>query len=170
VTARSRTGKPTPPPLDGLVPVPTFRDSPATPVADLSGTDLDGGPVHLAVSGVGRWTLLLFLSTGCQGCLDFWAALDDPGGSGLVGDELAVAVTRDPDCEDVAALRGLATGGVPLVMSSSAWDDYRVQGPPFFVLVDGTGESRPGKRVATEGVAWSVAQVSADVRRARGTG
>jgi hypothetical protein len=167
--------------LDRLVPIPTYRDRPATPASDLSGVDLSGQPLDVRVLGTGMWTLLVFLSSGCDGCRDLWDALGDPAGSGLVTDEQVVAVTRGPDHEDVAALRRLAPpagapgtdpsgttgadpiqGPPPVVMSSPAWSAYRVQGPPFFVLVDGTGD-----RVVTEGVAWGVPQIAEHVRAAR---
>lgn len=154
-----------PPPLEGLVTVPTYRDHAATVGSDLSGVDLGGRPVEIAVAGNGRWTLLVFLSAGCDGCRPIWQALADPVGSGLVTDELVVAVTRDPAVDDPGALRALAPRAARVVMSSAAWASYRVQGPPFFVLVDGRGG--PGTPVATEGVAWGIAQIAADVGRAR---
>jgi len=153
------------------VPVPTYRDSPSTPAADLSGVNLDGRPVRVPVLGTGRWTIVLFLSTGCHGCLQVWDGLADPAVWGLAGDELVVAVTRGPDHEDVEVLRNLAPSGVPVVMSDSAWGAYRVQGPPFFALID--GRSGTGRldgdqvRVAAEGVVWGVSQIVDDIRRTR---
>lgn len=154
-----------PPALTGLVPVPTYRDQPATVPVDPRGTDLDGQSCHVGVLGSGVWWLLLFLSARCDGCRELWEALADPSASGLVAGESVLVVTRDPGEEDVADLRRLATAAVPVVMSTATWSAYRVQGPPFFALVDG----RPGvtARVATEGVAWSVPQVAADLGRAR---
>jgi hypothetical protein len=180
------------PALDRLVPVPTYRDHPATVARDLSGQGPDGRPVAVPVVGTGRWTLLLFLSTDCPGCLPLWEALVDPVAWGLDGDGLVVAVTRDPGQEspaavdalaavgtrtvraesvaggDLAGTRGGAVAPTLVVMSSAAWSAYRVQGPPFFVLVDGSTSAGPGGEVpvATEGVAWGVAQIAADVRRA----
>lgn len=169
----------------GLVPVPTYRDRPATLAADVSGVGVGGEPAEVAVLGTGRWTLLIFLSTGCQGCLPMWEVLADPVRGGLVTDELAVVITRDPVEEDLETLSSLAPRDVPLVMSSAAWAAYGVQGPPFFALVDGRStctssdvEGRAGVtdgdtvggagvRVATEGVAWAVAQIADDVRRAK---
>lgn len=167
----------------GLVPVPTYRDRPATLAADISGVGVGGEPAEVAVLGTGRWTLLIFLSTGCLGCLPMWQVLADPVRGGLVTDELAVVVTRDPAEEDLETLSSLAPRDVPLVMSSAAWAAYGVQGPPFFALVDGRSiatdvEGRAGVtggetvggagvRVATEGVAWAVAQIADDVRRAK---
>ena len=153
--------------------MPTYRDRPVTIAADPSGTDLDGRPCRVAVLGTGHWSLVVFLSSGCLGCGNIWQALEDPLGSGLVEDESVVVITRDAGEEDAAAIRRLATGSVPVVMSTATWSAYRVQGPPFFSLVDGrAGTERVGVvgdpvRVATEGVAWSVEQMAADVRRAR---
>ncbi|HVX20043.1 MAG TPA: hypothetical protein VHB02_01705 [Acidimicrobiales bacterium] len=183
------------------MPVPTYRDQPATVAADLAGVDLSAAPVRVPVLGTGRWTLLLFLSSGCFGCRDMWDALADPVRAGLATDERVVAVTHGPDHEDVVALGRLAPGPTagagsggagpaeagpagagsgraglgrtgsaggtpaedsPVVMSEAAWSAYRVQGPPFFVLVDGTAD-----RVVTEGVAWGVGQVADHVRAAR---
>jgi hypothetical protein len=175
-----------PPALDSLVTVPTYRDQPATIATDPTGSGLDGQPRNVPVVGTGRWSLLLFLSSRCDGCRQFWEALGDPVGSGLTTDETVVVVTRDPGEEEVAAVRGLAMGSVPVVMSTATWSAYRVQGPPFFSLVDGgVGVGSPdvpasplsgvepskadgrGPLVTTEGVAWSVQQVADDVRRAR---
>jgi len=145
-----------------LVPVPTYRDSPATVVSDLAGVDLAGRPDTVTVVGPGRWTLLVFLSSGCDGCREFFTAAGDPRSAGLVTDESVVVVTADPDREDQAALTALVPPGARVLMSSAAWTAYRVAGPPFFVLADG---SRP--RAVTEGVAWGVAQVASHLRAAR---
>jgi hypothetical protein len=143
-----------------LVPVPTHRGTPSTLATDLSGTDLAGEATRLTVTGPRAWTLLVFLSAGCDGCKDIWAALGDPRLSGLATDERVVAVVRERD--DVAALTALAPPSAEVIRSDAAWRDYRVQGPPFFTLVEG---ARPN--VATEGVAWGVAQVAEAVRHAR---
>ena len=149
-----------------LVPIPTYRDAPATPASDLAGVDLSGRELSLAVTGVDRWTLLLFLSARCDGCHEVWRVLSEssgrwPGADGVV----PVVVTRGPGSEPPAGLRPLATDGVPLLMSDAAYRAYRVHGPPFFVLVDGIRS-----QVATEGVAWGPAQIADDVRRASAGG
>jgi hypothetical protein len=163
--------RPPAPVLDGLVPIPTYRDRPATPVSDVVGVDLDRRAVDVRVLGTGRWTLLVFLSSHCDGCRPLWDALAGPTVSGLATDERVVAVTHGPDVEDVAALRTLAPAGGAdaeaspvVVMATDAWSAYRVQGPPFFVLVDGVAD-----RVVTEGVAWGVTQIAGHVRMARQT-
>ena len=61
--------------------------------------------------------------------------------------------------DNVARLCGRAS----VVMSDDAWSDYGVHAGPFFVLVDGGAA-----RVATEGVAWSVEQITGAITAARG--
>ncbi len=154
--------RPDPAGLD-LVVIPTYRDAPATPTSDLAGVDLSGRELTVAVTGVERWTLLLFLSSRCDGCQAVWRVLSESaGGWPEIDDVVPVVVTRGPDSEGSAELRRWATDGVPLLMSDAAYRAYRVHGPPFFVLVDGYRS-----RVATEGVAWGPAQIADDVRRAR---
>jgi hypothetical protein len=151
-----------PPELTGLVGVPTYRGAPGTPVTDLVGTTPEGRPWSIAVAGRPGSTLLVFLTTTCQGCATFWRAAVDPVGAGLVADERLVVVARDPDVEDPSAVRRLAPAPAPVLMAGAAWAAYGVLGPPFFVLVDG-----PGRRVLTEGVAWSVEQVAGHLADAR---
>jgi hypothetical protein len=149
------------PSLEHLVAVPTYRDRPSTETTDLSGTDLAGQPVSVEVTAAGRRTLLLFLSSTCDGCRPLWEAANEPARWGLPAGGAVVVVTRE--AEDVAALRRLAPPGTVLVASEGAWGAYGAQGAPFFALVDGGR-----RRVVTEGVAWAVAQVASDVRRAVG--
>ena len=70
-------------------------------------------------------------------------------------------VTRDPGEEDVGAIAdlGVNSSGVPTVMSSQAFADYGVLGPPFYVVVDGV-------RVLTEGVPWGLDETLRAVRAA----
>lgn len=166
----TRTAGWTPPAsLDGLVSIPV-RAAPLA-ASDVTGTDVGGHPVTVQTASAGVWTLLVFLGSHCDGCAPFWRAVTDPTSLGLEGCDTAIAVTHDLEREDLGAIEiALATtdhGPDPwapgrVVMSSGAWRSYGVQGPPFFVLVD-------GETVVTEGVAWSIAQVSADVGRARRT-
>ncbi len=155
-----------------MVAVPT--GAPRLPASDVEGRDLTGHRRTLRLASPGRWTLLLFLGSNCDGCLPFWTVPRTPTVCGLEPDDEAVVVTRGPDEEEpeaLAAMIGAPAGGDPadadvsqlLVMSAEAWRIYRVHGAPFFVLLDGAG-------VATEGVAWSVEQLAADVARARRPG
>lgn len=167
-TPPGRTVPGSPPALDHLVAIPTFRDQPATVASDVAGVSLAGDPMSVEVRASKGWTLLLFLSSDCHGCRPMWEALTDPASLGLSTDEVVVAVTREPPSEDVVALKALVPEGATCIMSTSAWDAYRVHGPPFFVLVAGCGTADPATaRVATEGVAWAIEQIGAEVSRAR---
>jgi hypothetical protein len=110
----------------------------------LAGASLDDDPVTLAFDGArSRPTLLAFLTSGCGTCAGFWETLAEPR---LSPEVQIVIVTHGPEHERPAKLRALRPDGVPVVMSSSAWSDYKVPGAPYFVLVD--GEVR-GEGVAT---------------------
>ena len=119
---------------------PAARARRAAPIA---GTTPDGDAVMLDFDGGATApTLLAFLSSGCSSCATFWETLAQP----LLADRVqTVIVTHGPDRERRARLRSLAPDGVPVVMSSQAWDEYGVPGSPYFVLVDGA--------IAGEGVA-----------------
>ena len=84
-----------------------------------------------------------------------------------------VVVTRGPEHEDAAMVARLAAvwsglaspsdpgghGAAEVVMSSQAYLDYGVGGPPFYALT-------LGREVRTEGVAWGVSETAASVLRA----
>ena len=77
-------------------------------------------------------------------------------------------VTRSPGEESpeaVAALAGAAPGtpGLNLVMSTEAYRDYRVQGPPFLTVAGADG-------VRTESVAWGLEQTLQTALQALRTG
>ena len=131
--------------------VPTAGSAPSrssrAAVADITGQEPSGAPLHLAVTGVAHSTLLAFLSSTCLTCRDFWSAFGDPS---LVvpNDARVIVVTRGAEAESPGAVRKLASPLVHTVMSTEAWHNYGVPGAPYFVLVDG-----PGGRVAGEGTA-----------------
>jgi hypothetical protein len=109
------------------------RTDPNAPA--LAGTTPAGDPVRLAFDGVaGAPTLLAFLTSGCSTCAGFWETLGEPR---LPAEVQTVVVTRGGDRESPSRLRSLAPAGIPVVMSSPAWEDYGVPGAPYFVLVDG---------------------------------
>jgi hypothetical protein len=150
------------PQLKNLVAVPTYRNHPATRAHDIEGTAVDGEPVRHALLGTGRFSLLLFLSSSCHGCVPMWEASATPRRFGLTDDEVLIVVTRGPTSEPADAIRSLSPPNALTVMSDSAYRDYRVHGAPFFVLVDGTADWVP-----TEGVAWGTEHVAEHVIRAR---
>ncbi|MDQ1468437.1 MAG: hypothetical protein QOH10_2852, partial [Actinomycetota bacterium] len=87
----------------------------------------------------------------CQG---FWDAFRDLRRLELPDDLRVVVVTKDPQDESISALRRLAPPHLAVVMSSAAWDAYRVPGSLYFVLVNG-----PDARVRGEGTGTSWEQV-----------
>ncbi len=150
-----------PPPaefLRRLRPIPTYRDHPATSPVDIEGVDLTGAALHVPIVGRPEPTLLLFLSAGCLGCQDLWDGTDELRGSIPEGVRMVI-VAKGPEHEDAGAIASLAPPGTRTVMSSQAYRDYRVGGPPFLVLVT-------GDEVLTEGVAWGVEETARATRHA----
>jgi hypothetical protein len=177
---------PAPPELLGrLRPIPTYRDHPATTGCDIEGVDLAGARRSIGIVDSGEPVFLLFLSSSCQGCRDLWEGVDELRHA-LGPRVRVVVVTRGPEHEDAAmvarlaaASSGLASpsdpgahgsgigsgpgsgdgsghGAAQVVMSSQAYFDYRVGGPPFYALT-------LGREVRTEGVAWGVSETAASV-------
>ncbi len=148
----------TEPPADilrRLKPIPTYTDHPATTPHDIVGVAPDGTTCRIEVVEAAAPVLLLFLSADCLGCRDLWEGLPDLH-AGLAGAARLVVVTRRPgdeSAEAVAALAGTAPAmlGIDLVMSTAAFGDYRVSGPPFLSLA-------AAGRVRTESVAWGLEQ------------
>ncbi|MGO9027495.1 MAG: hypothetical protein ACLQOZ_02545 [Acidimicrobiales bacterium] len=138
--------------------LPAERDSSSAP--DVAGVTPEGDARAIPVGDGDRFTLLAFLSSGCSTCANFWTAFAAPERLGLPDGVRLVVVTKGPELEIAAEVRGRAR--VPVVMSTEAWGDYEVPGSPFFVLVDG----RSGRRIG-EGVASHFPQVADLVRRAQ---
>jgi hypothetical protein len=140
------------------VPPSTARESHPSPVV---GTTLTGDAVKLDFDGAtDAPTLLAFLTSGCSTCAGFWQSL---GQEGLPDGVRTVIVTRSGDRERPARLRSLAPDGIPVVMSSQAWEDYAVPGSPYFLLID---QEIRGEGVATtwEGLASLVSDAIEDER------
>ncbi len=152
--------------LAGLRAVPTGDpgQAPEWPAASLRGIRPDGSPVAIDLDDVGDRMLLVFLATRCDGCATFWSGLgrtfSDLVGSGVV----PVVVTRGPDSVDAAEINALASEfSGDVVMSDSAWADYRVTGYPFLVLID-----PPGRRILAETVGFDWADVARTVQAGLG--
>ena len=139
---------------DGVVQPVEVTSVTGSVAADLAGVLPGGEAVALSVTGVGHDTLVAFLSSGCTTCETFWDVFRSPAGPGLPPGTRLVVVTKGPDLESETTVRRLAPSGVPVVMSTEAWDAYGVPGSPYFLLVDG----RAG-RVAGEGSASAWEQV-----------
>ena len=102
--------------------------------------------------------LLLFLSADCIGCRDLWDGTEELRRSIPPGVRIVI-VAKGPEQEDAESILALAPPGTPTVMSSQAYRDYRVGGPPFLVLVT-------AHAVLTEGVAWGVEETARATRQA----
>ena len=141
------------------VPRPPDR-APADVAPDVAGATLDGDAVKLSLAPGGPSTLLAFLGSGCESCGALWKALGEepevPGGARVI------VVTKDTSHESPSRLGAPAPDGVPLVMSSAAWADYRVPGSPYFILVDG-----PSGLVRGEGAATGWDQIASLIRDAQ---
>lgn len=149
---------------------PAQRDLPRDPeqapdrrAADISGTTVTGDPVALRVTGVDHDTVLLFLSSGCSTCRGFWDALTDAGTMHLPAAARVVVVTEGPSKESPARIARRAPDGVTVVMSDAAYADYRVEGTPYVVEVEG----RTG-RVRGEGTGQDWPQVARMLAEATG--
>jgi hypothetical protein len=149
--------------LRRLRPIPTYTDHPTTVPHDIVGVAPDGTPCQIDVVDAAAPVLLLFLSAACLGCRDLWDGLGELH-AGLGGAAHPIVVTRSPGEESPEAITALAghapgTPGLELVMSSQAYRDYRVQGPPFLTVAAADG-------VRTESVAWGVEQTLQTVLQA----
>lgn len=124
----------------------------------LTGPDPHGGAVSLALSGSRGYTLLAFLSSTCNSCGPFWQGLahelDLPG-------VRTVVVTKGPSEESPAEIARLASTFVPAVMSSEAWDAFKVPATPYFALVENSEA-----KIVGEGSAANWPRVADMVRRA----
>jgi hypothetical protein len=144
--------------IAGLRPVPTGDPGvvPDWPAQDVRGTRPDGSPVAIDLADIDeRLLLLVFLTARCDGCAAFWDGLADTSDPALSG-VVPVVVTKGPGSVDAAAIADLALPlGGDVVMSDSAWTDYRVTGYPFLVLVD-----PPGRRILAETVGFGWADVA----------
>jgi hypothetical protein len=143
------------------------RRKAGAPAPAIAGTTTEGDAVTLDFAGgAGPATLLAFLSTGCSTCAGMWEGL---GERRLPDGVQTVIVAHGAERERAARLRSLATGEVPVVMSSAAWEDYGVPGAPYFVLVDGDIRGE-GTATTWEGLASLVSDAIEDVREAMAAG
>ena len=108
------------------------------PLEELVGTDPKGNARTVSlVHGRGE-TLVAFLSTGCASCQTFWQALAT-NQTMPTPDTRPVIVTKGSEAESPGQVAKLAPEGVPLIMSTDAWDSFGVPLTPFFMLIDGNG-------------------------------
>ncbi|TMJ97065.1 MAG: hypothetical protein E6G67_03525 [Actinobacteria bacterium] len=120
-------------PARDQLPEAPARDESA-PAPDVAGPTLEGNAVQIGMRA-GTGTLLAFMTSGCATCKGFWESFGErpalPGGARLV------IVCKDGSYESPTKLRELAPRGVPVVLSTAAWEAYGVPVTPYFVYVDG---------------------------------
>ena len=121
---------------------------------DVAGVSPGGEEVRIGVVGARQSTVLAFLSSGCLTCGTFWDTFGSTDRIAVPGGARLVIVTKGPEAESVSRIAELSPTAIPVVMSSTAWDEYKVPSTPYFVYVDG-----PGGRVVGEGSAQTWAQV-----------
>lgn len=117
---------------------------------DFEGITLAGEEVLVSTTTDKSRLLLAFLSSGCSSCRPIWRGLlhqtdELPAGTGVL------VVTKDRDEESMSRLRKLGAADVPLVMSSRAWEAYRVPGSPYFVYLDGESVRGEGSARSWQG-------------------
>lgn len=140
--------------------LPPAREE-TTPAVDVVGTTPQGAVVKVGVTRMEENTLLAFLSTGCASCLSLWKGLSSGNPPALPERTRLVVLTKDRSHESISKLREVAPQEVPVVMSSAAWEDYRVQGSPYFIYVNG-----PSGQIHSEGTATNWEQVLSLLRDA----
>lgn len=148
----------------GRGPAPQRVDDPEAGASAVAGTTLAGEQVVLAVTAVEHDTLLVFLTSGCLTCKEFWKAFAGTDGVTLPARTRLVIITKDLAEESPSELAKLAPRGVDLVASSAAWTDYRVPGSPYVIAVEGeTGRIQgEGTGLSWEQVAGLLAQATGD--------
>jgi hypothetical protein len=129
-------------------------------VGAISGATPAGETVSVAMGRAGERTLVLFLSSGCSRCQRWWDALQ-AGAHRDLGARV-VAVGRNADEESPSLMGRLAPPDVTVVLSSAAWDAYRVPGSPYAVYIGEHGT------VTGEGTAATWEQLLSLVTQARG--
>jgi hypothetical protein len=143
---------------DGTAPVSTplpapVRRSGATGF-DLAGASPSDDSVRIGVVGARQSTVLAFLSSGCLTCGGFWDTFGATDRLAVPGGARLVIVTKGPEAESASRIRELSPASFPVVMSTAAWEQYKVPHTPYFVYVDG-----PTGRIVGEGSAQTWDQV-----------
>ena len=119
------------------------------PVESVTGVSPEGAAAAYSISASRGHTLLAFLSTGCTTCGPLWKTLGEvETPEGL----RTVVVTKGAEAESPSEVRRLAPPGAAVVMSTDAWDAFRVPATPYFVLVNGVSGQVVGEGSARS---WS---------------
>jgi hypothetical protein len=134
--------------------------------ADVAGATLAGDSVKVSLAAGSPPTLLAFLTSGCTSCGNFWEAFGGHGVEELAADVRVVAVAKDGSHESPSRLRELAPAGLPVLLSSAAWDAYSVPGSPYFVYVEDGSIQGEGSATQWPQLASLLRDARADMRAA----
>jgi hypothetical protein len=141
------------PPGSEALPQPPEAGATPAGASDIAGLTLEGDAVKVSLAVGAPPTLIAFLTSGCAVCRTFWDALRDGHTVDLprAGSRVLV-VTKDTSHESPSRLGDLRPEGVPLIMSSAAWDAHAVPAAPYFVYVEdgavlGEGSASTWKQV-----------------------
>lgn len=129
----------------------------AGPLRTLSGITPAGANASVALTGSRGHTLLAFLSSTCTACSAFWQRSGSFGVDGV----RPVIVTKGTEAESPAEIHRLCSLQQLTLMSSEAWEAFKVPATPYFALV----ENQSG-RIVGEGSAADWVRVEDMVRRA----
>jgi hypothetical protein len=129
-------------PTETFIPPPRRNGLGPSPMANLSGPTPEGGIASVALSGSRGYSLLAFLSTTCTSCQPFWQGLS--GELSLSGAR-PIVVTKGPTEESPGEIARISTGKVTTLMSTEAWDAFKVPATPYFALVDNVNASVVGE-------------------------
>ena len=143
----------------GLVPIPSYEGDPQTRAVNIVGVDLEGRPRSLKVCD-GHGTVLVFIGAHCYGCIEICRELVRWMEIPTLSTLSITVITKSPIIENPESIRAIVPTGVEVLMSSDAWRDYRVAGPPFYVFIDGDT-----RRVLAEGVVLDIDQIARDISR-----
>lgn len=146
-------------------PAPVRLEDPAAPSRPIRGSTLEGEQVVLATARVDHDTILVFLSSGCLTCHEFWSAFAGDGVTLPAGTRLVI-VTKDLVEESPSQLAELRPRGIDLVCSSQAWVDYQVPGSPYVIAIAGANGKIQGEGtgMSWDQVAGLLAQATGDRR------
>ncbi len=129
---------------------------------DVTGATADGGAAGVRVADAEHDTLLLFLSTDCASCEDFWDVLGREELPTMPDSTRVLVVTKGPEQESPAAVAQKVVG-VPVILSSEAWRDYEVPGSPYAVHVRNGQVLGEGTGARWQQVADLLARASGDL-------
>jgi hypothetical protein len=132
---------------EAFIPPPKRSGLGPSPLTSLSGATPEGGTASVALTGSRGYSLLAFLSTTCTSCQPFWQGLSaDVDLSGA----RPIVVTKDPGEESPGDIARLTTGTVTTLMTSDAWEAFKVPATPYFALVDNANASVVGEGSAAD--------------------